>query len=205
MTPFLAGLALQASIIFALGAQNIYVLESGLRRNKQGLVALTCTLCDFALIMIGVMGAGTIFVNVPTLKVIFGAMGVAFLAFYGLQKVFSRAEALDLSGSPKASPKKVVMQALAFSLLNPHVYLDTVVLIGGFSAKYETLSQRAQFGFGATAFSAIWFFSLAYASSYLRKFLSNPKQIQWVMRGAGMVLLVLALKLGSDVIDWMKF
>lgn len=203
MTIFLAGLALQASLIFALGAQNLFVLESGLRRNKHSLVALTCTICDLTLILFGVAGAGTLFVSVPFLKVVFGVAGVAFLAFYGVQKLFSKAQGMEVTQTSRAG-KKVVMQALAFSLLNPHVYLDTVVLIGGFSAKYEALTQRIQFGLGAATFSALWFFSLAYAASFLRKFLSQPKQMQWVMRGAGVILLVLAVKLGIEVVGWIK-
>src|SRR5271170_136620 len=85
--PALQGFLLQASLILALGAQNLFVLESGLKRRRHLLVALICSICDAALITVGVAGAASLFVRVPLLKIAFGGLGVAFLVYYGLLKL----------------------------------------------------------------------------------------------------------------------
>jgi L-lysine exporter family protein LysE/ArgO len=206
MSQFFEGFLLQASLILALGAQNLFVLESGLYRRKHLLVATVCTLCDFSLVMIGVLGVSAVFVQLPLVRVIFGVLGVGFLFYYGLKKLL---EAKTTSGfhvgaEKKISRKKAVATALGFSLLNPHVYLDTIVLIGGYSSKFPAWQDRLGFGLGASAASGVWFYGLALAAAALSSFLQSPRAMRGVSLISGLVLLGLSFKLGSDVWGWIR-
>ena len=192
----------------ALGAQNIFVLDSGLRKKKHLLAAGICTVCDFFLVMMGVLGAASVFVAFPSVKFFFGVLGTLFLFYYGCLKMKSFLSGSTESIRQKDSQEEVVSRssviwaALAFSLLNPHVYLDTVILIGGFSARFLNVWDRVFFGFGATFFSMIWFFSLAVFASMMRKFFLNEKSMRYVDAFAGIVLIGFSVKLGLDVKDW---
>jgi len=205
MAQFIEGFFLQASLIFALGAQNIFVLESGLKKNRPLLVATICSLCDTLLIAVGVLGAATIFVQVPALKIGFGILGVFFLALYGGKKLLEAWRGGSVE-KPNFTPdsKKVAALALGFSLLNPHVYLDTVILIGGYSAKFPALGQRALFGAGAAGFSCLWFFSLAIFGAAFSALLNNRRRMRIVSAIAGVILIALAVKLGWDVAAWAR-
>jgi L-lysine exporter family protein LysE/ArgO len=203
---FLQGFLLQASLILALGAQNIFVLNSGLRRNRHLLVALVCSLCDTLLVFVGVLGVATIFVQFPLLKIALGLVGVGFLLFYGLLKLkeAQRGSVISLDSTQAASAKQAILTSLGFSLLNPHVYLDTVVLVGGYSAKFPLLSERFYFGSGASIFSTIWFFGLALLASWSSRLLKSPKAMRVVSLVSGLILIVLAVKLGADLWGWMQ-
>lgn len=202
---FLEGFLLQASLILALGAQNLFVLESGLKKQRHLAAALVCSVCDALLIAVGVLGAASIFVQVPLLKILFGVAGVAFLFYYGVLKsqegLFS-SEAQTVKSETASDLKRVVLLSLSFSLLNPHVYLDTVVLIGGYSAKFSELPDRGVFGLGAASFSTLWFFGLAIFASYMGRFLQNSRAMKKVSLVSGIILLVLSWKLGRDVYKW---
>lgn len=204
MEQFTEGFFLQASLILALGAQNLYVLDAGLNRRKHLLVATICTICDVLLILLGVLGAASVLVQIPWLKILFGFAGVAFLAYYGLKKLFEKAsmggEQLHLSVPTLGL---VVSQTLAFSLLNPHVYLDTVVLIGGYSTQFPSWIDRVEFGAGASLFSMIWFFSLALFAAAMGRFLHNPSAMRVISVVSGVILLALSVKLGIDVWHWL--
>jgi L-lysine exporter family protein LysE/ArgO len=101
-----------------------------------------------------------------------------------------------------SSLKQVVVLTLSFSLLNPHVYLDTVILIGGYSAKFTALVDRAKFGFGAASFSILWFFGLSVFASILSSFLNNEKMMKRIALVSGLILVGLSWKLGRDVYQW---
>ena len=206
MNYFIQGFLLQASLILALGAQNIFVLESGLQKQRHLLVASICSLCDVLLIAIGVLGAASLFIKIPILKISFGMIGVLFLAYYGLKKLldaFAKGPAQNLETESSFDIKKIIFLSLGFSLLNPHVYLDTVILIGGYSAKFPELSSRIQFGAGAGAFSVIWFFGLALFASAMSSFLNHPKAMRTISFISGVILVILAGKLGYDVLGWL--
>lgn len=207
MNLFLEGLFLQASLIFALGAQNIFVLESGLKRRFHLTVSFVCFFCDLLLIMIGVAGAATLFSAFPQIKILVGILGVVFLFHYGISKIFgNNQELVDNSESEefnfKKSLKQTVILAVTFSILNPHAYLDAFILIGGFSSKYAQMNDRLTLGLGAACFSLIWFLVLSSASSYMKPFLSNPRRMRIVMSTAGLVLVMLSAKLSLDVYSW---
>lgn len=203
---FLQGFFLQASLILALGAQNLFVLNSGLRRQRHLLVATICSICDGVLILIGVLGVATLFVKVPLLKIIFGVSGVGFLAFYGIKKLMEIKSTSKFSETavPHTHSRQVILTTLAFSLLNPHVYLDTVVLIGGYAAKFSLTNERIMFGVGASTFSVLWFFGLAILASAGNRLIHNEKAMKTVSLVSGVILLWLSVKLGRDVFGWIR-
>lgn len=201
---FMEGLLLQASLIFALGAQNLFVLESGLRRQYPVSISFVCFFCDFILIMLGVAGAGTLFAAFPSLKILVGVLGVVFLFQYGLGKLLAPTLTEDQKEvlSHQKDLKRSLMLAVTFSILNPHAYLDAFILIGGFSSKYDLLSQRLAVGLGASAFSLIWFLVLSGASSFMKPLLCHPVRMRLVTSVAGLCLIILSAKLGMDVYGW---
>lgn len=203
---FLQGLLLQASLILALGAQNIFILNSGLLRQRHLLAALVSSVCDAVLVFIGVLGVATIFVQVPLLKIGLGMVGVGFLLFYGIMKLREARNGTEVTSSSTnaTTVRQTILASMGFSLLNPHVYLDTVVLIGGYSTKFSALIDRFYFGLGASSFSFIWFFGLSLLASLASRLLSNPKAMRMVALCSGIILLVLAVKLGKDVIEWIR-
>lgn len=200
--PFLQGFGLQAALIGALGAQNLFVLESGLKRRKHWQVAALCTVCDAALIALGVLGAGQVFLTYPALKVVMGVLGVAFLLWYAALKLREGMADGAMSASASADSQRPLATALAFSLLNPHVYLDTVVLIGGFSTKFVQGDARAAFGVGAAVFSALWFFALAGLAAKLSPVLNSMAGRRALAIGSAAILLMLGLALGFEVVQW---
>lgn len=203
---FAQGFFLQASLILALGAQNIFVLNSGLRRQRHLLVAFVSSVCDTLLIFVGVLGVATIFVQIPLLKIGLGVVGVGFLFFYGFLKLKEAKNGIELSNLSVSATtiNQTILTALGFSLLNPHVYLDTVVLVGGYSSKFALLNERFYFGVGASSFSVIWFFGLSFLASLGSRLLNNPKAMRIVSLISGIILVALAIKLGSDVVGWIR-
>jgi L-lysine exporter family protein LysE/ArgO len=200
---FLEGLLLQASLIFALGPQNLFVLESGLRRHHHLTVSFVCFLCDLTLIMLGVAGAATFFNHYPQIKIFFGVLGVGFLLLYGFGKIRTSEESMVLSSDDSsATLKSVILKSITFSVVNPHAYLDGIVLIGGYSAKYSDLTSRLTLGLGAASFSLIWFLFLSLGASVMMPIFRSPKRMRWIMGSAGVVLLFLSAKLTMDVYGW---
>jgi L-lysine exporter family protein LysE/ArgO len=203
---FFEGLLLQASLIFALGAQNLFVLEAGLRRENHLAVSFVCFLCDLTLILLGVAGAATIFTQFPHIKILVGFLGVSFLFAYGIGKLF----ALDggvikvKESGIKMTLKKSIILSFTFSILNPHAYLDAFILIGGFATKYSELSDRLVLGLGAAVYSGIWFLILSTLSSVMKPILDNPVRMRAVMSAAGLALIFLSGKLGLDVAQWIN-
>lgn len=201
---FAQGFFLQASLILALGAQNIFVLNSGLQKKRHLLVAFVSSICDTVLIFVGVLGVATVFVQVPLLKIGLGVVGVGFLLFYGLMKLKEAKDGVEIAVSAiqSFSARQAIVTSLGFSLLNPHVYLDTIVLIGGYSSKFDLVRERFFFGAGASLFSTIWFFGLALLASLGSRFLNNQKALRVVAFISGLILIFLAFKLGGDVSNW---
>ena len=201
---FLEGLFLQASLIFALGAQNVFVLESGLKKQNPLTICFVCFLCDLLLIMLGVAGAGSLFSSFSQLKIVIGIIGVFFLFQYGLSKIFIHQETLTDENQTliKQGMKRSILLAITFSIFNPHAYLDAFILIGGYSTKYSVLSDRLILGMGAACFSLIWFIFLTKASSLIKPVFSNAKSFRFVSTCSGLILLFLSFRLGLDVYGW---
>lgn len=199
---FFEGFSLQASLIFALGAQNIFVLESGLRKTHSLTISLVCFLCDLTLILLGVAGAATVFNLFPSLKFVIGIIGVIFLFIYGFQKLTEDNTFHSDKEFTGLSLKKSALLAMTFSLINPHAYLDAFVLIGGYSSKYVDLNDRLSLGMGAAIYSGLWFLVLSYFSGFMKPLFSNRKRMKCISVCIGVFLLFLSGKLSMDVLSW---
>lgn len=203
---FLEGMLLQASLIFALGPQNLFVLESGLKRHYHLTVSFVCFFCDLTLIMLGVAGAATFFNQFPQIKIFVGVLGVGFLILYGIGKLrHDDQQHLQFENRGKRSCyKAAIISSVIFSVVNPHAYLDGIVLIGGYSSKYPDLYTRLALGLGAASFSLIWFLLLSVGASIMVPFFKNENRMRIIMSSAGVILIVMSAKLGMDVISWIE-
>lgn len=175
-TAYLAGLAAGAGLIIAIGAQNAFVLRQGLQRHYVGAVVSVCILADVGLILLGVAGMGLVVQQHPGLLQWLRFAGAAFLAGYGvlaLRRAWQGESGLQPTGDGAASRGRVVLACLAFTLLNPHVYLDTVVLLGSLSTHYEG-DARWVFAAGAATASVLWFLSLGYGARLLLPVFRSP-------------------------------
>jgi L-lysine exporter family protein LysE/ArgO len=194
LTIFLNGLGVTAGLIMAIGAQNVHVLKTGIRREHIGLTVLTCILIDAILIALGVAGVGALVQSSPMLLATAKWGGAAFLLWYGLRSwraVFADGAlniALDQASS---SGRQVLISVLALSLLNPHVYLDTVVLLGAIGAGFAP-AGRPSFVAGALCASAIWFTALGYGATRLSRLFAKPVAWKWIDGIAGTTMLVLS-------------
>ena len=178
MTSFLSGLALGLTLILAIGAQNAFVLRQGLRRTHVFWVCLTCALSDAALIVAGVAGFGALAEAAPWFETVMRWGGATFLIWYGLQNARSAwrgGAVLSAEGQGGASLRGTILTVLALTWLNPHVYLDTLVLLGSISAQYP---DRPAFGAGATTASFAFFFSLGYGARLLAPLFASPRSWQ---------------------------
>ncbi len=177
VAPFTTGFALSASLIIAIGAQNAFVLRQGLAREHAGAVALFCALSDALLMAAGVLGMGQAIQAAPMLARAMAAAGAIFLAVYGLRALLraGRPGALQAGAlAPRRSRTQVLAQAAAFTFLNPHVYLDTVLLVGSVGAQQPPGVLRAAFLVGTCAASFAWFFGLAYGARKLAPWFERP-------------------------------
>jgi len=224
ISPVLAGFGLGLSLIVAIGAQNLFVLRQGIRREHVFLVAAICAVSDAVLILLGVSGVGFVLQAVPWLIDAVRWAGAAFLVVYGLLAA-KRAwrpsgDVLDVgaeastgpsarpagdtpSGAPDAAARRgrvvqtsartaalpVVLTCLALTWLNPHVYLDTVFLLGTVANTHG--DSRWLFALGAMSASVVWFFGLAFGARYLSRWLSTPRA--WRILDAIIAVVMIAL------------
>lgn len=168
------GFLVSFGLIVAIGPQNAYVLRQGLKRRFVAQVATVCFLSDFTLITLGVMGVGRFVAENGLLSQIVGWGGVVFLTWFALHTlsnalrpgVIDSATMEAAAGPARGGGRRtVLLHALAFTWLNPHVYLDTLVLIGGVSVKFTQDMDRLAFVAGAGAASALWFYGLAFGAA----------------------------------------
>ncbi|MFD7065067.1 LysE/ArgO family amino acid transporter [Streptomyces sp. NPDC059906] len=175
LTAAAAGFGTGLSLIVAIGAQNAFVLRQGARRDAVLAVVGICALSDAVLIALGVGGVGAVVVAWPGALTAVGWIGGAFLLCYGAlaaRRVFRPSGALRADGDAAGSRRRAVLTCLALTWLNPHVYLDTVFLLGSVAADRGPL--RWTFGLGAAAASLVWFAALGFGARYLGRFLSRP-------------------------------
>ncbi len=194
-TSMIAGFALGFSLILAIGAQNAFILRQGLRREHVFILCLTCAVSDALLIGAGVAGFGTLAQAVPWFETVMRYGGAAFLTWYGLRSLHSAwwgGAVMEIGNGQRSSLKAALLTVLAFTWLNPHVYLDTVVLIGSISAQYD---DRLGFALGAMFSSFVFFFSLGYGAGILSPVFTRPRAWQVLDVGIGVVMLGIALKL----------
>lgn len=175
LTAAAAGFGTGLSLIVAIGAQNAFVLRQGIRRDAVLAVVGICALSDALLITLGVGGVGAVVVAWPGALTAVGWIGGAFLLGYGAlatRRVFRPAGALRADGAAAGSRRRAVLTCLALTWLNPHVYLDTVLLLGSVAADRGPL--RWTFGLGAALASLCWFAALGFGARYLGRFLARP-------------------------------
>ena len=196
MTAFISGLTLGLGLIIAIGAQNAFVLRQGLRREHVFWVCLVCALSDAVLIAAGVAGFGFIIERFPWLIEAMRYGGAAFLIVYGVRSVlaaFRSTETLEAAASAAGSLRKAVLTCLAFTWLNPHVYLDTVVLLGSISTQFG--EAKPIFAAGAMLASFGFFFSLGYGARLLRPLFANVTAWRLLDGATALVMFAIAAKL----------
>lgn len=170
-----AGFLLGLSLIVAIGAQNAFILRQGLRREHVLPLVLTCAVSDALLIALGVGGFATVLANVVWLEPLMRYAGAAFLlvyAFRSLRSALTGGNALTADAGSGSSLKAALLTCLALTWLNPHVYLDTVVLLGSISTRYA--GWEPAFALGATAASFVFFFTLGYGARLLAPLFAKP-------------------------------
>lgn len=198
---FFSGLGLCAGLIMAIGAQNAHVLRTGLRRQHVGLTVLLCILIDIVLIGFGIAGMGAMVQSSELLLGVARWGGAAFLLWYGLRSwraVFAGGALQVSPADARISTRQAIVSVLALSLLNPHVYLDAVVLIGAIGAGYPE-AWRPSFGLGAVAASVLWFTALGYGATRLSPLFARP--VAWkaidALTGTTMLALSAAVAFGG--------
>jgi L-lysine exporter family protein LysE/ArgO len=173
---FVQGLALSLGLIVAIGAQNAFVLRQGLRREHVGSVVLFCAMADTALIAAGVLGMAQALGQCPGLARALALAGAVFLTAYGWRALRRARHARQLTASAGGAVMRrgaAVAQAAAFTLLNPHVYLDTVLLVGSIGAQ-QPVALRGWFIAGASSASLLWFALLGYGARWLAPWFTRP-------------------------------
>lgn len=194
MQAAIAGFALGFSLILAIGAQNAFVLRQGLRREHVFAVCLTCALSDAILIAAGVAGFGALAKAVPSLENIMRYGGAAFLIWYGFRNFHAAWKGGEVMerGKGTASLRTALLTCLALTWLNPHVYLDTVVLLGSVSAQYD---DKLAFATGAMTASFVFFFSLGYGARILDPLFRKPASWRVLDVVVGLTMWAIAAKL----------
>jgi L-lysine exporter family protein LysE/ArgO len=192
----IAGFLLGGSLIVAIGAQNAFVIRQGVLKSHIFWVCLFCSLCDAILIWAGVFGLGALIKTLPLLVPVMTYGGAAFLIWYGV-KAFRRG--MNPSGLGATSEQAVrltaaLMACAAFTLLNPHVYLDTVILVGSI-ANARPPGEQVPFAMGASLASFVWFFALGYGAKALGPWLGQPRVWRVIDFCIAGVMLLLAFKL----------
>lgn len=192
---FFTGLALGLTLIIAIGAQNAFVLRQGLRREHVAPVVAVCALADALLIVAGVAGLAQLLREQPALGTALTLGGALFLAGYGVRALWRAARPAALAAGDAAaglSRKAAVSQALAFTLLNPHVYLDTVLLVGSVGAQQPGETARWAFAAGAASGSVLWFTALGYGARWLAPVFARPRAWQVLDLLIGLTMLLLS-------------
>ena len=197
----LTGFLTALSLILAIGAQNAFVLRQGLLRQHVFALALFCAGSDALLITAGVLGFGALTAAYPSLPLIMSLGGAGFLTFYGLTRLVAAwrgGQALRPEGEARSLGATLALAA-AFTWLNPHVYLDTLGLIGAVSTGFADGGEKLAFGLGATSASFVFFFGLAYGARLLAPLMKRPAAWRLLDALIGLTMLALAAKLALDV------
>ncbi len=191
-----AGLLTGLSLIVAIGAQNAFVLRQGLLRQYVGPVVAICAVSDLVLITAGVAGIGAVVKHAPTALTVVRWLGVAFLTAYGVRSLWRSRHAGSLQAATEQSPRlrTAVIQAVALTWLNPHVYLDTVLLLGSI-ATHHGPTGKWWFAAGAGAGSIVWFSGLGYGARLLSPVLARPRAWQVLDVLIGLTMLAIAFSL----------
>jgi len=191
ISDFIQGFIIGSSLIIAIGPQNLYVINQGLKKNFVFIVVLICSLSDSLLIVCGIYLSSNILSLNPSIITIMKLIGGIWLILYGINKIKnSRQHEIKSSEINEASFTKVVLTTLAITYANPHVYLDTVILLGSISINFDS---KLYFGLGAIFASFIFFFSLGYFSNFLSQYVKSPKVWFYIDNVMGFLMLFYGL------------
>ncbi len=189
----LEGFALSLGLILVIGPQNAFVMRQGLKRSYVFATCLACSLADVSLITAGILGIGALVSSIEGAESLIAFGAAAFLSAYGAIRVKSsmNPEAINLEGEAEGSLSTTMATVLAITFLNPHVYFDTLLLIGGASTGFVG-DERLAFGVGAATASFVFFFSLGYGAKGLSNVLNSPEAWKVIDRGIALVMFVIA-------------
>ena len=196
MTTYLAGFSFGLSLILAIGSQNAFVLKQGLKNQHVLVICTVCAVSDALLISFGVTGFGAIVQQFPQIELSArygGAMFLGVYSFLSFRSVFTENHALEANGQANDSLIKAVTMCLAFTWLNPHVYLDTVVLLGSISTQYQP--DQMLFGSGAVSASFVFFFSLGFGARFLAPMFKNPRAWKVLELVVGVIMASIVISL----------
>ena len=189
----LEGFALSIGLILALGPQNVFVMRQGLMRSHVFAVCLACSVFDALLITAGVLGVGSILAGIEGAEFMIAIGASIFLISYGLLRIKSAMSPVGMSteGEGESDLAPTIAAAAAFTFLNPHVYVDTLLLIGGTSSRYLG-DERVAFGIGAATASFVFFFSLGYGARSLSEVLNKPKAWRYIDLSIACIMFIIA-------------
>lgn len=193
MTATIAGMLAGFSLIIAIGAQNAFVLRQGIRREHVGVVVSICAACDFVLIIAGTLGVGALVTAHPVVLTVFKWAGAAYLLWFAFTSFRSAIHPQALEMRESSPSRSIVLSALAITLLNPHVYLDTVVMLGNLANQHGP--DRWWFTLGACLASLIWFPALGYGARALAGPLGRPGVWRLIDLVIGVVMIAIAIRL----------
>jgi L-lysine exporter family protein LysE/ArgO len=192
-----AGLVTGLGLIVAIGAQNAFVLRQGLARDQVGIIVAICALSDLLLILAGTAGLGALIGSHPTALTALKWVGAAYLVWFGVRSLLTARHASALAASPARSRGSVVATTLALTFLNPHVYLDTVLMLGNLANQHGA-TGRWWFAGGASIASILWFSGLGFGARALSGPLGRPRTWQVLDLVIGLVMFTLAVVLLSS-------
>lgn len=200
----LQGFGLGASMIIPIGAQNAYVLNQGIKQNHHLTTATICSVLDMLFISLGIFGGGALLSQNKVLLLVVTLGGIAFLSLYGLLSFRSAFTCSDHLNKPQGAiaqgRKTVILGALAVTVLNPHLYLDTVVILGSIGGQFEG-QDRWAFALGTILASFVWFYSLSLAAAKLAPTLSKPRVKQGIDIGVGLMMYLIAFILTNELVN----
>ena len=193
MAAAITGASLGLTLIVAIGSQNAFVLRQGLRREHVGAIVVFCAVADALLMLAGVAGLAQVLGNRPALATALTLGGAAFLSVYGLRALWRAARPsalLAAEGSSSITLRQALLQTAAITMLNPHVYLDTVLLVGSVGAQWG--EARWWFAAGAAGSIVLWFTALGYGARWLAPWFARPRAWQLLDGLVGVVMLGIA-------------
>lgn len=194
------GFVIALSLICAIGAQNAFIIRQSLTRNHVLTMVLIAFASDTVLIMLGIGGLGALIESQPWLLQFIRWFGVAYLTWFGLKSLRAafKNDSLDAAGGKSLSKKQVVLALLGFTFLNPHVYLDTVILVGSIGNQFG--DNRWWFALGSSTASLVWFVSIAYGARAASRFMSRP--IVWRILDGIIAAIMFSLGLALALYDF---
>ncbi|MBY8032022.1 LysE/ArgO family amino acid transporter [Vibrio fluvialis] len=197
----LQGFGFGATMIIPIGAQNAYVLNQGIKRNHHLTTATICSFLDIFFISLGIFGGGAILSQSELLLTFVTVGGIAFLTFYGLQSwksAFTAQSEENTTTTTARGRRAVILGTLAVTVLNPHLYLDTVVILGSIGGQFEG-NDRLSFAIGTILASFVWFYSLSIGAAKLAPTLSKPRVKQAIDIGVALMMFGIAIALTKNL------